>query len=175
MASFHGKRVSEDWRAILAGAEREGVPVHLNDGQRTVAIQEQRVRDHGLWSPSNPTGAAAPNPNAPHIKRGAPNHAVDINQPDGGLFAWLRHKGVPVVRNVPTEHWHYDPVGLTQFRRVAAKMRKHEQRLAKYRAKAAKLEKAIAARQRQGKASPGQRALNAAYNSMIRKLRKRAF
>lgn len=175
MATFNGKRVSPEWRAIFAGAQREGVPVRINDGQRTIAIQQERIRKHGRWSPSNPTGAAAPNANAPHIKRGWPNHAVDINQPDGGLFDWLRKRGVPVVRNVSTERWHYDPVDLNAFLRVARRMQAHENRLKTYREKADTLSTTIKRRQKLGKASPGQRLVLARYNRLIRKLRGRAF
>lgn len=173
--TFQGRRVSSSWFEIFQGALREGKKVPLNDGARTVAIQNERIRKHGRWSPSNPHGAAPAVPGAPHIKDGAQNHAVDINQPDGGLFVWLRAHGVPVVRNVGPEAWHYDPTDLKAFLRAAGKMHKHRLRLIKYRTKATELEANIEARHRRGKASPGQRLLNARYNRLIRKLRGRAY
>jgi hypothetical protein len=113
--TFHGVPVSTAQRIVLEAAERADVDFHLNDGRRTVAIQEQRVRDHGVWSPSNPHGAALPNPSAPHIKHGAANHAddVDLFRPRPGgqlrLATFYRAHGVPVVFDVSTEAWHMDP------------------------------------------------------------------
>lgn len=113
--TFHGVPVSTAARIVLEAAERAGVAFHLNDGRRTIAIQRQRVRDHGVWSPSNPHGAALPNAGAPHIKHGAANHAwdVDLFRPRPGgqlrLATFARQHGIPVAFNVSTEAWHADP------------------------------------------------------------------
>jgi hypothetical protein len=130
MASFKGIRVSHEWRVILLEAWHDGVRFQLNDGQRTIAIQWERVRKHGLYGPNNPHGAAYPNANAPHIKHGAPNHALDVDSAGNGeneLQAWLAHHGCAAVNNVSTESWHLDPVNLGQFmtlfRRCRARQR----------------------------------------------------
>lgn len=112
---------------MLDAAERAGVRFRVNDGQRDLAMQRQRVRDHGVWSPANPHGAALPNPRAPHIKHGAANHALDVDMftPRGGnlaLAAFYRRQGVPVAFNVPTEGWHADPTDEAALLRAARKL-----------------------------------------------------
>lgn len=111
MARFQGKRVSRTWGRILRAANRHGVKFTLNDGQRTMADQRQRVRDHGLWSPSNPTGAAQPSPTAPHVREGHENHALDVSTLDGGetrLQNWLNSQGLNAINTVSTEAWHLE-------------------------------------------------------------------
>ncbi len=78
----------------------------LNSGQRTIA--EQRVLYNRY---RNGTGnlAAYPNPNAPHIRVGRANHALDINSLDGGetrLERWVEGKGVDWRNTVRGESWH---------------------------------------------------------------------
>jgi hypothetical protein len=113
--TFHGVPVSTAAWIVFTAAEQAGVDFELNDGRRTIAIQAQRVRDHGVWSPSNPHGAALPNASAPHIKHGRANHAwdVDLFRPRPGgqlrLATFARQHGIPVAFNVSTEAWHEDP------------------------------------------------------------------
>jgi hypothetical protein len=126
-STHRGVRVSTAHRIMLEAAERAGVAFRVNDGQRTIAIQQQRVRDHGVWSPRNPHGAALPQPGAPHIKRGAANHALDVDMlsPRGGhlaLAAFYRRHGVPVAFNVPTEGWHADPTDEAALLRAAREL-----------------------------------------------------
>lgn len=127
MSRFQGKRVSTPWGIILRAAVREkGDFFRLNDGQRSMADQRQRVRDHGVWSLSNPTGAAIPSPTAPHIKKGHKNHAVDVdswNDGENKLQTWAGRQGLTLVNNVSTERWHLDPVDEAQFLAVAAKLK----------------------------------------------------
>lgn len=109
MATYNGKRVSYKWKVVLKRAAKEGVRFTLNSGQRTMAEQKALVRLKGLWSPSNPFGAAAPSPFAPHIRVGHANHALDIDSLDGGetrLEKWVESKGVDWVNTVSTESWH---------------------------------------------------------------------
>lgn len=97
---------------MLEAAAAAGVDFELNDGRRTEAIQRARIAKHGLWSPSNPTGAAPARQSSPHIKHGAANHALDVRWDDGGaarLAVFYRRRGVPMVFNVPAERWHVDP------------------------------------------------------------------
>lgn len=131
---FQGRRVSRGWKTLLSAAWADGVRFQLNDGARTMAIQRQRIRDHGLWSPTNSHGAAPARPWAPHIKYKRSNHAIDVDTVAYGggeqhLQNWLQRHGVNVVNNVATEGWHLDPVSLTNFLKVVRrvhKRRKHK-------------------------------------------------
>src|SRR4051812_18133075 len=90
--AFRGKTVSREWAAVLLEAARE-VAFMLDSGHRTMA-EQQGLYDHYLrfGSPL----AAKPSANAPHIRIGRIDHALDVNALDGGagrLAAWLRRKG----------------------------------------------------------------------------------
>lgn len=110
MAKFiDGERLSWPHFVLLREAIRRKVIAasDINDGRRTMAEQQQRVDEKGVWSPSNPTGAALPHPDAPHIWRGRTNHALDIQTTVVlRLMEFYRMMGVPCVRNVPGEAWH---------------------------------------------------------------------
>lgn len=113
MPTFQGKRVSPNWETVLQAAWDEGVRFQLNSGQRTLAEQRALVATKGLWSPSNPKGAAAPSPDAPHIRDGRQAHALDVDlfAHGGGeakLQRWLEHHGVVVRNTVPSEPWHME-------------------------------------------------------------------
>jgi hypothetical protein len=113
-SSFRGVPVSRAHRIVLTAAAEAGVRFDVNDGRRTLAVQAARIAKHGLWSPSNPTGAAPARQSSPHVKYGRAHHALDVDQftaPVGGqlrLAAFYRRRGVPVAFNVPTEAWHLD-------------------------------------------------------------------
>lgn len=115
---FDGKRVSNEWYAILTAARRAGVSFHVNQGQRTIADQWRfwnYYRAHG-WPI-----AAYPSQSAPHIKYGQANHALDINQTDGGVYrlaSWLRGHGAAVYWTVRGEPWHIE-CSLADVRRLA--------------------------------------------------------
>lgn len=82
---------------------------NVNEGKRTWARQEELVREKGVWSPSNPTGAAAPSHNAPHIWTGRPDHALDL---DGVTVVMqeARRRGVTLTQTIlPNEPWHVVP------------------------------------------------------------------
>jgi len=114
--SFHGVPVSWAHRIVLEAAERAGVRFRVNDGRRTLAIQRARIAKHGLWSPSNPHGAAPARSSSPHVKGGAANHAIDCDMfaPTPGGQRRLAADGfrnyLQVRFNVPTEGWHFDPI-----------------------------------------------------------------
>jgi hypothetical protein len=130
--TFQGITVSRSWNWLLTDARRAGIDFKLNSGKRTIAGQKAMVAKHGLWSQSNRTGAAAPNPRAPHIKHGRANHAIDVDMYAGdgenALQAWLRKQGLNVVNNVPGEPWHLDPVDHANFLKVARRHRPHKKR-----------------------------------------------
>lgn len=113
MPTFQGKLVSASWKVVLDAAVRDGVHFQLNSGRRTEAEQRALIRQKGVWSPSNPTGAAAYSPNAPHIRVGREDHALDVDTfaHDNGnarLTNWLRSKGLRVDHEIPQEPWHME-------------------------------------------------------------------
>lgn len=81
---------------------------NVNEGHRTWDRQEQLVREKGVWSPSNPTGAARPSKNAPHIWTDRPNHACDFDNAAGVREA-ARKRGVTINFPIVAEPWHGQP------------------------------------------------------------------
>lgn len=106
---FDGHPVSKPWHSVLVHARRMGVEFTVTDGRRTLAMQRQRVRDHGVWSASNPTGAARPSLAAPHINFYRANHAIDVGRGAVNLVSFLQKEGAhTVVRPIPAEPWHIE-------------------------------------------------------------------
>jgi hypothetical protein len=117
MARFQGKRVSGKWFVVLTAAWKDGVRFRLNSGQRTLAEQTKLFNQNmhlvaGRWvpRPGRPL-TAFPSPNAPHIRVGRSNHALDVDSfAEGGgeekLETWLEREGVNWMNNVPGETWH---------------------------------------------------------------------
>lgn len=103
---FDGKKCSREWGIVLAAARRAGIGFNLNQGRRT--IQDQQ---HFWWiykTYGRPL-AAYPSPNAPHIRFGQANHAVDIGAPQVyAVAAWLRRYGVRPRWTVRGEPWHIE-------------------------------------------------------------------
>lgn len=125
MSRFRGLRCSWAAKVVLTEAAKS-VRFQANSLQRTFGEQAQLVREKGVWSPSNPHGAAVPSHTAPHIRTGHQNHAWDI-EPDGGhtrLAHWCRVRGCPISFNVPGEPWHMDPVNEAALIRLARKLSK---------------------------------------------------
>lgn len=112
MGTFQGKNVSDDWEVVLEAAWEDGVRFALNSGRRTRAEQERLIREKGVWSPSNQTGAAAYSAQAPHIREGLDAHALDVDVEDHNgnarLMAWLRKRGVYARRPIAAEPWHME-------------------------------------------------------------------
>lgn len=130
MSSFQGQRVSASWRIVLLAAAHDKVPFKVNDGRRTMAEQEDQVRRKGIWSPSNPHGAARPTPWAPHIRVGRQDHAIDVDTGGGGenhLQAWLIRHHAAAVNTVPGEPWHLE-VPRGQLRKLARRIAKRRKR-----------------------------------------------
>jgi hypothetical protein len=108
---LRGKTVSREWAATLTAAAHD-VAFQLDSGHRT--MDEQQVLYNHFLQAGSPL-AARPSANAPHIRLGRIDHAVDINALDGGaarLAAWLHGKGAHPSFPVPGEPWHIEvPAG----------------------------------------------------------------
>lgn len=123
MATFQGQKVSRVWWRVLTAADKD-IDFRVNDGRRSMADQWRLYR---MYLAGTGNLAAFPNPNAPHIWLGRPNHALDIDQYAGdgeqSLQNWLIRHGVDAVNNVAGEGWHiYAP--LTQLLRLAHDIRR---------------------------------------------------
>jgi hypothetical protein len=123
---FDGRRVSFAWFVVLRAARADGVRFTLTSGKRTLREQMALFRQNmvrvGVPKPGHPL-TAFPSPIAPHIRRGSPAHALDVNALDGGetrLQRWLESKGVSVSNPVPGEAWHME-VAVGQLVRLAVR------------------------------------------------------
>ncbi|MGI9100416.1 MAG: peptidoglycan-binding protein [Solirubrobacteraceae bacterium] len=99
-----GERVSTQWGAVLAAARRDGVVFHLNEGHRTMARQQELF---DLFKAGRGNLAAKPGPNAPHIRVGRIDHAIDVDGSDA-LIAWSARHGISLQRTVAGESWHLE-------------------------------------------------------------------
>jgi hypothetical protein len=115
------ERVSREWYGLLVDLAHAGVHFNVNEGHRTMARQAQLVRQKGVWSSSNPVGAAWPSPFAPHIRTGRASHAIDADNAVGVVVA-AAHRGVHLYRPIATEPWHIDP-NAKSLRRYARRRR----------------------------------------------------
>jgi hypothetical protein len=115
MASFRGVRVSTYWKTVLEAAEKAGVSFTLQSGQRTMAEQ------WALWRnpPAGTPLVAFPSPNAPHIRTGRQDHALDQG---GGLACWLSKQGAHIMFPVGGEPWHLEING-ADLKRLYKKFR----------------------------------------------------
>lgn len=110
-------RLSREHYIICTEAIRRGViaPDDLNEGRRTMAEQWAFFRNQ-------PPLAAVPQPNAPHIWKGRPHHAIDCNSFNGAarrLADFYKSRGVNVVFNVRGENWHFQPTSGAQLKAAA--------------------------------------------------------
>lgn len=118
---FDGRRVSREWDVVLTAARKAGTGFQLNSGRRTMNEQWALYRAY-----RNGTGnlAAVPSPNAPHIRVGRIDHALDINSLDGGetrLQQWLEKQGGHPTNPVRGESWHLE-MPAADLRRLAARV-----------------------------------------------------
>lgn len=105
---FDSELVSVEWLTFLVEARRDGVPFRVNEGHRTWARQEYFYNG---WKRRIPgfNLAAKPSHNAPHIRTGRIDHALDIENSTGGaerLIAYGARNGVTITRPVRGESWH---------------------------------------------------------------------
>jgi lysozyme len=103
------EKVSSEWFVLLWDlTHHDHLDYNVNEGHRTWARQQQLVDEQGVWSPSNPHGAARPSATAPHIKTGSPDHACDFDNVEGVIRA-AKKRGVTLRQTVSTEAWHVEP------------------------------------------------------------------
>jgi hypothetical protein len=133
MSTFQGKRVSWAWKLALDAAERDGVEFRLNSGRRTLREQWALYRQNmsnGQARPGRPL-TAYPNPTAPHIRVGLPNHALDVDTNVGEgeqeLQNYLQRRGLRVGNPVSGEPWHMD-ADLASLLKLARRIRRKQRR-----------------------------------------------
>jgi len=120
-------RLSVPHYIVCTEAIRRGIiePSDLNEGRRTMGEQWHFFRNQ-------PPLAAFPQPNAPHIWKGRPDHALDVNSFNGAaqrLANFYRSLGIPVAFNVPGENWHMKVMSATKLRAAAKKILRDRDRL----------------------------------------------
>lgn len=125
-----GKPVSKPWHTVLTHYRRTGGRFRVNSGRRTMREQWRLYR---AYRAGRGNLAAYPVPSAPHINYGRANHAVDVDNLDGGadrMVRWLRRKGVKASRPVQGEPWHIqaDRADLLRFARSIERRRKRGRR-----------------------------------------------
>lgn len=109
-ASRDHEHCSDAWFVLLWDLyHHDHIIFNVNEAHRTMARQAQLVREKGLWSLSNQTGAAAPSPTAPHIRTGHFNHCIDFDNA-AGVRAGAKKRGVTLNFPIAREPWHADPV-----------------------------------------------------------------
>lgn len=120
--TFDGKPVSVAWHRVLTRARKKGVDFSVTSGHRT--LKEQAYLYSG-WIRRLPgfNLAAFPSPNAPHIRVGRADHAIDFG-PDpesvNKLVWWLNQNGRELGARftVSGEWWHVE-VRQDRLRRLA--------------------------------------------------------
>src|SRR6266540_6818183 len=117
---FGGHTVSREWADVLSAARRE-VAFMLDSGHRTMAEQQALYNKYlrGVGSL-----AARPSANAPHIRSGRIDHAIDVNARDNGaarLATWLHGKGGHPGFPVRGEPWHIE-LGADELHALAGKL-----------------------------------------------------
>ncbi|MCK9250026.1 MAG: hypothetical protein M0P31_13765 [Solirubrobacteraceae bacterium] len=118
---YHGKRLSREWDIVLRAADRAGVRFTVTSGHRTFG---QQAALYSAYRAGRGNLAAVPSHNAPHIRTGRIDHAVDVNALDGGarrLADWLKRQGGVVSFPVPGEPWHLE-MPASSLRKLAAKL-----------------------------------------------------
>jgi hypothetical protein len=86
--------------ALSRMARSTGTPIFVQSGRRSLGEQAGLAASKGVYSASNPTGAAAPSPNAPHVR----GIAADITPGRSAFGGVAGRYGLGFT--VPTEPWH---------------------------------------------------------------------
>lgn len=120
-------RMSDAHYVVCTEAIRKNIidPDDLNENVRTMEEQQH------FWD-NQPPLAAFPNPNAPHIKQGHQNQAIDCNSFNGAarrLANFYESLGIDVAFNVPGETWHMDTLSESALKAAAEKIRQQRDRL----------------------------------------------
>lgn len=129
--TFDGKPVSVAWHRVLTRARQKGIRFSVTSGHRT--LREQAYLYQG-WIRRLPgfNLAAFPSPNAPHIRVGRADHAIDFG-PDPEavreLVAYLNRHGRELGARftVAGEWWHVE-VRQDRLRRLAARIQRRRRR-----------------------------------------------
>lgn len=103
--SIDGELVSEHWFAFLSAARKDGVRFEINEGHRTLARQWYFYNCWRTKRCNNGNLAAYPSRNAPHIRTGRQDHAIDSDELQA-LIDYGRKVGVTILRTVRSESWH---------------------------------------------------------------------
>ena len=99
-----GELVSKEWLAVLLAMRADGVYFRVNEGHRTMARQ-QYFWD--LYRSGRGNLAAYPSANAPHIRTGRIDHAIDFSN-DASVMRWMAANHLPARRTVNGESWHIE-------------------------------------------------------------------
>lgn len=106
---FDGEALSVPWHRLLTAARRAGAwDGHLNEGHRTMARQQWLYDHRGRSDLGIGSTVARPSPNAPHIRSGRKDHAVDVTDSQA-LIDYAARKGIRLERTVRGESWHLEP------------------------------------------------------------------
>jgi GH24 family phage-related lysozyme (muramidase) len=128
-------KVSRYWNTVLRAADDDGVAFTVTSGHRTEQ-EQQRLFDQNMIRPGVPKKGrpltAVPNRNAPHIRTGRANHALDIDSLDGGearFERWIESQGARIewINTVRGEPWHGE-VSREDLERLARKFRARARR-----------------------------------------------
>lgn len=103
--SIDSELVSALWYTFLTEARRDGVRFTINEGHRTYARQAYFYNCYRCGCCNNGNLAAVPSPNAPHIRTGRADHAIDTDELDA-LIGFGLKGGVRIVKTVAGEAWH---------------------------------------------------------------------
>ncbi len=109
--TFDGEQVSVQWYTVLSAARADGVRFRLNEGKRTFERQQYFWNCYRTKRCNNGNLAARPSHNAPHIRTGRIDHAIDVESADGGaqrLARWMRNNMLPAEFTVRGEPWHIE-------------------------------------------------------------------
>lgn len=124
--NFDGKPVSVAWHRVLTRARKKGIKFSVTSGHRTFAEQARLRR---LFEQGRGPLAAIPSRNAPHIRSGRPDHAIDFG-PDPEsvrrLLRFLNSRALGGRLTVPGEWWHVEVQAgrlVNLARRIAAPFR----------------------------------------------------
>lgn len=125
---FDGELVSLPWAAVLTAMRKDGVLFNVNEGHRTLARQTWFYQCMLSKRCNNGNLAAFPSPNAPHIRSGRVDHAVDFSNPEQ-VMTWLTTHGMHPTRPAGTgsrwEPWHIE-VPASDLRSAAKRLARDE-------------------------------------------------
>lgn len=103
--SIDGERVSSHIYVFLRSARAAGRAFEINEGHRTYARQAWFYNCWLTKRCNNGNLAARPSRNAPHIRTGRQDHAIDSDELTT-LIDYGRQVGVTINRTVAGEPWH---------------------------------------------------------------------